>query len=550
MLTPLPGNLHVPGVVVSFLACLILIPLFGALLRRTDSFSNTIPPVGGFAFLIVTGSSVVWFGVDVPLHLLVGAVGVGLVGIWDDLSARSARGKTALLLLIVAVSSWLSPDVTRFPILVDVLHALWLLWMCNAFNVLDAVDGLAGGVGAIGLAGLGFLALTTGMAGVAFLCASAAAGLIAYLFHNFHPARVYMGDTGSLAIGFLLGETAFQVAFTSGVGVASAAAVLLVAVPCFEAVFLILIRLAKATMPSVSTEDHPTQRLIRAGLTVRVAVVRMYLLAALLAAAGLAAWQSGDATAAAGALAAGLLILLVTGIRLARVDVAGDGVDGRPGSVFGKSWLVNRIVRKQMHELAGKASGTLVDVGCGGRPYEAIFEPHVDRYVGVDLDAARYGKGDVEVVSESASLPIETASADTVLSNQVIEHVTEPGKAIAEMARILKPGGTAIVTAPHIWGIHEEPNDYYRFTPYGLRYLAEGAGLTVERVDALAGYWVTAGARFCYYLEAFDRGPLKPIVSAANYLVQAVAFVLDHFHRVEGDAWNHVMVAVKPAGDR
>ena len=204
-----------------------------------------------------------------------------------------------------------------------------------------------------------------------------------------------------------------------------------------------------------------------------------------------------------------------------------------------------------MGSVAGHARGILVDVGCGSRPYEAIFVDHVDRvdrYIGIDLNPDRYGSAEIDVVSDSTALPIATESVDTVLSNQVLEHLREPGIAVDEMARILKPGGVAIITAPHIWGVHEEPHDYYRFTPFGLRYLAERAGLRVEAVDALAGFWVTTGARFCYYIERFDRGPLRPVIAIVNYLTQSCAFVLDHLDRVEGDAWNHMMIAVKPSG--
>ena len=126
------------------------------------------------------------------------------------------------------------------------------------------------------------------------------------------------------------------------------------------------------------------------------------------------------------------------------------------------------------------------------------------------------------------------------------EHVAEPQDVVTEMARLLKPGGTLILSAPHIWGIHEEPQDYYRFTPYGLRHLVSQAGLSVCSVEPLAGYWVTAGARFCYYLERFDRGPLRPLIGLFNFAIQALALVLDRLDRREGDAWNHVLIAVKP----
>ena len=73
-------------------------------------------------------------------------------------------------------------------------------------------------------------------------------------------------------------------------------------------------------------------------------------------------------------------------------------------------------------------------------------------------------------------LPFGDRSFETVFSSQVLEHVPEPWRMVEDMARVLKPGGHLILTAPHIWGLHEVPHDYFRFTSYGLQHLARRAG--------------------------------------------------------------------------
>lgn len=542
MLTILP----VEGMVVSFLLALLLTPLFGFVALRVRLFTDAIPPVGGLVFLVSVFTLLFGSSHPVSTYLVVGVLGVCFVGFLDDLRALSPRRKTVSLLVILTVSvlvgggrEWIGLAVLDL-----VINVAWLLWMCNAFNVLDSVDGLSGGVGVVSLGALAFIAGLLGLVGISTMCALLAACLVAYLFYNFHPARVYMGDTGSLLIGFLLGETALEISGAIGGAAGVSTALLLVAVPCFEGVFLILIRIAKVTMPSVATYDHPTQRLIQAGCSIRSAVLKMYVFTAILAFVSVMVWQSGG-NALVGLLF-GLTALLVAGIWLGRVDTVGDGVDGRPGSVFSKNWLVLRIVHRYMLDNADRAAGTLVDLGCGRRPYEQVLSSKVDRYFGVDLNRDRYPDGTIDVVSDLDALGVGTGKADTVLSNQALEHVPEPSQVISEVSRVLKPGGVAIITAPHIWGIHEEPHDYFRFTPFGLRHLAEKSGLQVERVEPMGGYWVTAAARFCYYIKRFDRGVLRPGVAVANYAVQSAAFVLDHFHRVDGDAWNHLMIAVKP----
>jgi UDP-N-acetylmuramyl pentapeptide phosphotransferase/UDP-N-acetylglucosamine-1-phosphate transferase len=543
MLTILPAE----GIAVSFLLTLLLTSLFRFATARMGWCTDVISPVGGLVFLVSISTTLFLFSQPISDYLVVGILGVSVIGFLDDLKALSPRRKTFLLVLVSILSLWIGGgrDWTGIQSVDILLNALWLLWMCNAFNVLDAVDGLSGGVGAITLAAFAFVAGTLGLVDVSILCALMAACLVAYLFHNFHPARIYMGDAGSLLIGFLLGVSALEVSAKIGGLAGIATSSLLVAIPCFEGVFLILIRIAKVTMPSVSTHDHPTQRLIRAGSSVRAAVIKMYALTAALASAAIVGWLGGD-NASYVAFFIGLLALLMTGVRLARVDTVGDGLDGRPGSVFSKNWLVLRIAHKHMLGVVDRAAGTLIDLGCGSKPYECVFEHKVDRYIGVDLNPDRYPDGTIDVVSRLEALSIGSKTTDTILSNQALEHVPEPGKVIKEVSRVLKPGGVAIITAPHIWGVHEEPDDYFRFTPFGLRHLAERSGLQVERIDAMAGYWVTGAARFCYYLERFGRGPLRPVVALLNYCVQSTGFVLDEIHRVEGDAWNHLMIAVKP----
>lgn len=209
---------------------------------------------------------------------------------------------------------------------------------------------------------------------------------------------------------------------------------------------------------------------------------------------------------------------------------------------FSKNWLVHRIARRYIADAARHGRGRMLDAGCGGQPYRDLFAPAVASCVGMD----RRGGPGADVRGDAQALPFCPAAFDTVLCSQVLEHLPEPGLAMAEMARVLKPGGHLIVTAPHIWGIHEEPHDYFRFTRYGLAYLMERAGLEVMEVRAMAGYWVTAGARFCYYLEAFERGLLKPPVRLAYGLVQLCAMVLDRLHRAEGDTWNYLAVGKKP----
>ena len=175
-------------------------------------------------------------------------------------------------------------------------------------------------------------------------------------------------------------------------------------------------------------------------------------------------------------------------------------------------------------------------------PYAHLF----DDYTGLEFDVARYPDVRPHIAGSALELPVCDVSFDTVFSSQVLEHVPEPWRMVEEMARVLKPGGCLLLSAPHIWGLHEVPHDYFRFTCYGLQHLAERAGLEVLEVHPMAGYWVTAGARFCYYIRRFQRRLFGPLMGPVYALIQCAAWGLDRVHRVDSDAWNYLVVARRP----
>lgn len=207
------------------------------------------------------------------------------------------------------------------------------------------------------------------------------------------------------------------------------------------------------------------------------------------------------------------------------------------------NWLVEHIAARYIVDAAGRwARGRVLDVGCGAMPYAHAF----GEYVGLEYDVKRYPHARPHIGGSALHLPVRDASFDTVFSSQVLEHVPEPWRMVEEMARVLKPGGCLLISAPHIWGLHEVPHDYFRFTCYGLQHLVERVGLEVVEVRPMAGYWVTAGARFCYYLRRFQRRLFGPLMGPVYAVVQYVAWGLDRLHRVDSDAWNYLIVARRP----
>ena len=189
--------------------------------------------------------------------------------------------------------------------------------------------------------------------------------------------------------------------------------------------------------------------------------------------------------------------------------------------------------------VAPRARGRLLDVGCGEKPYEAIFRPYVTEYLGIEHEAtfaltaaaARIsGLGGPDLVYDGRRLPFEDRTFDTVLNVQVLEHTPTPGALVAEMARVLKDDGLLILSAPFQFRLHEEPHDYFRYSPHGLRVLCEDAGLELVDVLAQGSLWSVLGHKLNSYL-AFR-------VARVGGLAQATVGKLPHeAARREGARW-------------
>jgi SAM-dependent methyltransferase len=205
--------------------------------------------------------------------------------------------------------------------------------------------------------------------------------------------------------------------------------------------------------------------------------------------------------------------------------------------------------------LAPRMRGRLLDVGCGDKPYEHLFRPYVAEYLGVEHEATyqqtdAHRRGGADVLYDGRRLPFDDASFDSVMSIQVLEHTPHPGELIADMARVLRRDGLLLLSAPFSFRLHEEPNDFFRFSPHGLRTLCDRAGLELEEVHPHGGLWSLLGHKLNSYLglrvarigglaqsmgklghEAAEaskpRSWALPLVAPAMLAVSACARILD-----------------------
>jgi SAM-dependent methyltransferase len=130
----------------------------------------------------------------------------------------------------------------------------------------------------------------------------------------------------------------------------------------------------------------------------------------------------------------------------------------------------------------------LLDAGAGDSPYRKYFE-HT-RYISVDTaSTGHHAFQSVGVRADLAALPFVSDTFDVVLCTQVLEHVRHPGHVLAELARVLKPKGNLFLTVPQSWEVHEAPQDYFRFTRYGLELLFNNAALEMVAIRPRGGYF-------------------------------------------------------------
>lgn len=142
---------------------------------------------------------------------------------------------------------------------------------------------------------------------------------------------------------------------------------------------------------------------------------------------------------------------------------------------------IGAFVRPRLESLAGRGCEVL-DAGCGEQPLRRGLEALGARYTGLDVEQNRAGT--VDIVAPLWNVPLSDASADLILVTEVLEHVADPERAFAELARLIRPNGSIVITTPFAYPLHETPHDYGRLTPAGLDALAQRHGLTVRESHA------------------------------------------------------------------
>jgi SAM-dependent methyltransferase len=151
---------------------------------------------------------------------------------------------------------------------------------------------------------------------------------------------------------------------------------------------------------------------------------------------------------------------------------------GWPGLLLNPFYFARRGLAEGMQEFFPRLKGSVLDVGCGRKPYRHLVP--ATHYVGLDLDTPELRElGEADLFYHGGEIPAPAENFDAVLCSQVLEHVFEPADFLREIHRVLRPGGLLLLTTPFVWDEHSQPDDFGRYSSFGLRHVLETAGFEI-----------------------------------------------------------------------
>lgn len=214
------------------------------------------------------------------LNLVILTTGIALLGLIDDIVGLGPKPKLAVQILLasLAVHFGVVHSLTHTPSLNALFTVFWIVSITNAFNLIDNIDGLAGGVGVIAL--LQIVLLAGVHAPVAAVAMCLLASLVGFLLFNAHPAKVFMGDVGSLTVGFFLAcASVMTPSHLSSVGSVLLLPCLVLFIPIFDMLLVSVTRRLNGRAISRGARDHTSHRLVLLGLSEPQAVAILYVVA-------------------------------------------------------------------------------------------------------------------------------------------------------------------------------------------------------------------------------------------------------------------------------
>ena len=286
---------------------------------------HATPLLGGAAIFFAFAAAIAAAAWDDPLvrAMLAGCAIIFSLGLWDDRFGLRAVDKLSgqILAAVVAIALGLRLDLFGQALIDIPLMIFWVVGITNAFNLSDNMDGLCAGLASVGAAGFFAAASLSGNHSLAITALALCGACLGFLYFNFSPATIFMGDAGSMFIGFALSIIGVRAISGSYLLMTPIVPVLVLGVPIFDTGLVSWLRYREGRSIGDGGTDHTSHRLMSLGLTVRQTAVVLYCAAAIMSIAGCAAMLAGFWVAVSALVAHGV-VALVAGHVLARATSA------------------------------------------------------------------------------------------------------------------------------------------------------------------------------------------------------------------------------------
>ncbi len=314
--------------------------------------------LGGVAIFVATTATYLLFvpSTNESLVVMGGAAFLFLVGLVDDIYSIRPYQKLIgqLIGAGIIVLSGLKLPLTGYEIVDIWLTVFWIIGITNAINLLDNMDGLAAGVSAIAAFSLALNFTSNGLTNELLLTSVLIGSLLGFLVFNFNPASIFMGDCGSMFIGFLLASSVLlnqSGGRSRSIAAILAVPVLILFVPIFDTTFVTVLRKLWGRKASQGGRDHTSHRLVALGLSERTAVLMLYGFAAIAGALALLVGQIGVVKSFA-MIGFFTVVLVILGVYLSKVKVyEGEKEDQAAAENAVFAFLINVSYKRRIFEV-------------------------------------------------------------------------------------------------------------------------------------------------------------------------------------------------------
>lgn len=194
-----------------------------------------------------------------------------------------------------------------------------------------------------------------------------------------------------------------------------------------------------------------------------------------------------------------------------------------------QGFLIRRSLWKQISEYSKSAKGKILDFGCGSKPYETAFSV-CDSYTGLDIAQSGHDHTNsrIDVLYDGKKIPFADKTFDKIVCFEVFEHLEDPDTSLREIARVMRNGGELFITTPFIYGEHEIPFDFQRWTSFGITNLLQKYHFRIIKIEKLNSNFGTIAQLF--FDEVFPRGksplPIYASIAKIPFILIANIFIM------------------------